>query len=118
MDRQKRALGNQISTVIKNVWISGLDYTYQASDWVITDNMTFEAENIFSTLANGNGLPAAQGGEINVKHMGAGLNGIVNVISGTNGSIINVEQIVDTGGGRGSMDAAGLIDIGSDASLF
>lgn len=120
MDRQKRAAGNQISTVIKNVWISGLDYTYQANDWVITDTMTWEAETIFSTLATGNGLPAAQGGEINVKHMGAGLNGIVNTLSGTDGVIQNIEQLVDTGasGRRGSLDAAGLIDIGSDASLF
>ncbi|CAM6003622.1 unnamed protein product [Sphagnum balticum] len=80
--------------------------------------MTWEAETIFSTLANGNGLPAAVGGEINVKHMGAGPNGIVNITSG--GGVVNIEQLVDTGasGRRGSLDAAGLIDIGSDASLF
>lgn len=118
MDKQKRNVGNQISTVIKNVWISGLDYTYQANDWVITDTMTWEAETIFSTLNNGNNVPAAVGGEINVQHMGAGLNGIVNITSG--GGVVNIEQLVDTGasGRRGSLDAAGLIDIGSDASLF
>src|ERR1017187_2839561 len=69
MDKQKRNVGNQISTVIKNVWISGLDYTYQSNDWVITETMTWEAENIFSTLNNGNNVPAAVGGEINVKHI-------------------------------------------------
>lgn len=118
MDKQKRDVGNQISTVIKNVWISGIDYTYQANDWVITDTMTWEAETIFSTLNNGNSTPAAVGGEINVKHMGAGLNGLVNITSGD--GVINIEQLVDTGqsGRRGSLDAAGLIDIGSDSSLF
>ena len=43
-DKQKLATGLQISTVIKNVWIAGISYTYQVSDWVITDNMTWEAE--------------------------------------------------------------------------
>jgi hypothetical protein len=118
MDKQKRDTGNQISTVIKNVWINGLDYTYQANDWVITDSMAWEAETIFSTLSGGNGLPAAVGGEINVKHMGAGLNGLVNITSGN--GVVNIEQLVDTGsaGRRGSLDASGLIDIGSDGSLF
>ena len=39
-DKQKQAVGSQVATVIKNVWISSIDYTYQVSDWVITDNMS------------------------------------------------------------------------------
>ena len=63
-DKQKLAQGLQIATIIKNVWISGIDYTYQVSDWVITDTMTWEAETIFSILNNGSNTPVAQGGEI------------------------------------------------------
>jgi hypothetical protein len=118
LDKQKRDQGSQISTVIKNVWISGLDYTYQISDWVITDSMTWEAETIFSVLNNGSSTPVAVGGELGIKHLGAGPNGIVNITSGD--GIVNIEQLVDTGAGgrRGSLDAAGLIDIGSAGDLF
>lgn len=118
LDKQKAATGSQISTVIKNVWISGLDYTYQISDWVITDTMTWEAETIFSILNNGNSQPVAVGGERGIPHMGAGPNGVLNIQSGDN--IVNIEQLVDTGTGgrRGSLDAAGLIDIGSSGDLF
>jgi hypothetical protein len=127
LDKQKRNAANQISTVIKNVWISGISYTYQADNWIITDNMEWEAETIYSFLNNGqgNGLigqgtPVAQGGEIGVVHMGQGGSppSGVNITSGD--GIVNIEQLVDTGasGRRGSLDAAGLIDLGSDSSLF
>ncbi len=118
LDKQKRNQGSQISTVIKNVWIAGLDYTYQVSDWVIMDNMTWEAETIFSILNGGSssipgGVPAAVGGELNIKHIGASPNGIGNLISGD--GIVNVEQLSDVGGRRGSLDAAGLIDLSSSS---
>lgn len=118
LDKQKRDQGSQVSTVIKNVWISGIDYTYQASDWIITESMTWEAETIFSILNNGGSQPVAVGGELGIKHMGAGPNGVVNIVSGD--GIVNIEQLVDTGanGRRGSLDAAGLIDIGSSGDLF
>src|SRR5690349_19490990 len=116
IDRQKRDQGSQISTVIKNVWISELSYTYQVSDWVIMDTMNFEAEDIFSVLNNGSSTPVAVGGELGVKHLGAGPNGVGNIISGN--GVVNVEQLSDTGARRGSLDASGLIDIGSDTNLF
>lgn len=123
LDKQKRDQGSQISTVIKNVWISGIDYTYQVSDWVITDSMTWEAERIFSILNGGSspvpgGVPAAVGGERGIQHMGAGPNGILNLISGD--GIVNIEQLSDTGsGGRGgSLDASGLIDLADSGDLF
>ena len=104
IDRQKRDQASQISTVIKNVWINGIDYTYQISDWVITDTMSWEAETIYSTLSGG--IAVAQGGEIGVPHM-------VNIPIGSES--LNIEQLVDTGsnGRRGSLDTAGIIDIGS-----
>lgn len=123
LDKQKRDQGSQISTVIKNVWISGISYTYQADNWIITDTMEWEAENIFSVLNGGSspipgGVPAAVGGERGIKHMGVGPNGVVSITSGD--GISNIEQLVDTGSGgrRGSLDAAGLIDIGSAGDLF
>lgn len=123
LDKQKRDQGSQISTVIKNVWITGIDYQYQADNWIITDTMQWEAETIFSVLNGGSspipgGVPAAVGGERGIKHMGAGTNGVVNITSGD--GIVNIEQLVDTGSGgrRGSLDAAGLIDIGSAGDLF
>lgn len=123
LDKQKRDTGSQISTIIKNVWIKNLSYTYSATDWVITDTMQWEAEAIYSVLNGGSspipgGVPAAVGGERGIKHMGAGPNGIVTIQSGD--GIQNIEQMVDTGSGgrRGSLDAAGLIDIGSAGDLF
>lgn len=109
VDRQKSDQGAQISTVIKNVWISGIDYSYSASDWIITDNMQWEAETIFSILGGGSnpnasgGAPAANGGERQNPF-----------------SNIAIERETDTGsnGRRGSLDASGLIDLNSDGSLY
>jgi hypothetical protein len=111
IDKQKLAAASQISTVIKNVWIEGISYQYQANDWVITDNMTWTAETIYSTLNNGNS-PAATGGERNIQ-----LNTFLPLI---NGSTLTIEQQTDTGfaGRRGSLDASGLIDLGSDPNVF
>lgn len=118
LDKQKRDQGSQISTVIKNVWIKTISYDYQISDWVITDKMDWEAETIFSVLSGGSSTPVAIGGERGIKHIGGGLNGVANLVSG--GGVTNIEQLVDTGAGgrRGSLDASGLIDIGSGDNLF
>jgi hypothetical protein len=99
-DQQKLASGLRIATTIKNVWISGIDYTYQVSDWVITDTMTWEAETIFSILNSGNS-PVAVGGELGLDTT----------------HFVPIEQATDTGlnGRRGSLDAPGLIDVGSAA---
>lgn len=80
---------NALFTTIKNVWIKGISYSYGASDFIITDNMSWVAETIYTTLANGN---AAQGGE----------NGIPLAID-------SIEQAADIGGRRGALDAPGLL---------
>ncbi len=103
-DRQKASLANQVTTVIKNVWISGIDYTYQVSDWVITDSMTWEAEYIYSNLGGSSALTgqsAAVGGQDNLLKPFGDANWI--------------ERQTDSGsaGRRGSLDVAGLIDIGN-----
>lgn len=120
LDKQKRAQGAQISTVIKNVWISGIDYTYQANDWVITDSMTWEAETIFSVLGGGSN-PNSAGGNPVAGHSERGDVRFVSNFGYSDGSALNIEQQVDTGsnGRRGSLDAAGLIDIiGTPDTLF
>ena len=76
-------------TTIKNVWIEQLSYAYRVSDWVITDQMSWKAETIYTTLANGN---AAIGGE---RHMTL--------------AVDPIEQSTDVGGRRGSLDAPGLL---------
>jgi hypothetical protein len=116
LDKQKRDQGSQISTIIKNVWIDKISFQYQVSDWTIVETMGWKAETIYSILNNGNGQAVAVGGERGITHMGSGPNGTVNIISG--GGITNVEQLTDTGNRRGSLDAAGLIDIGSAGDLF
>lgn len=95
IDRQKNDTSNHISTVIKNVWITGIDTTYNAENWIITETMQWEAETISSIVAN-SGLNVAQGGEI-----------------GQPFSIIDIERQTDIGanGRRGSLDASGLIDL-------
>ena len=103
LDKQKSDVGSQISTVIKNVWIKNLSYEYTISDWVIMDKMDWEAETIFSILNNGSSTPVAQGGERGIPF-----------------SSIPIERQTDVGanGRRGSLDASGLIDLGSTGNLF
>lgn len=81
---------NAIVTTLKNIWISNLNYDYQAENWIIFDSMSGKAETIFSTL---NGGLAATGG--------------------VRGSAIlqdnPIEQQSDVGQRRGSLDVPGLI---------
>jgi hypothetical protein len=101
--KQKADVANQISTVIKNVWINSIEYAYNADNWLITDNMGWEAETIYSHLNSGSANPVAQGGERGIPF-----------------SNLAIERLTDTGtnGRRGSLDASGLIDIGSSGLLF
>jgi hypothetical protein len=99
LDKQKYNTGSQVSTVIKSVWIASIDYQYQQNDWVITDNMSCEAEGIYSTV---NGGPAAVGGQYGQQSFQQG-----------NTNWIEVATDMGQNGRRGSLDAAGLIDIGT-----
>ncbi len=116
LDKQKRDVASQISTVLKNVWISGIDTNYSANDWVIVDSMQWEAESIFSVLNGGSspfsgGVPAAQGGEL-------GISFAQPMIMGD--GIVNVERMSDVNavGLRGSLSASGLIDLSNGSTLF
>lgn len=107
-DKQTSDPATQISTVISNVWISGMDYTYQISDWVIMDTMSWEAETIYSILGTSGNTPVAQGGERTDISFNGGKGGTNNFI----------ERQTDTGLFRGSLDASGLINLGANPTLF
>jgi len=85
---------NVITTVIKNVWISGLSVTYSASDFVITEDMQWKAEHLYSYLGQGKqAAPAPSARQI---------------------PIIDNDQFekqADVGRRRGALDAAGLINV-------
>ena len=83
---------NAIITTIKNVWIKDIRYTYSAEDFVIVDNMSWEAEGIWSVLNNNNVAQSVA-------------NGRTNPIS-----LNQFEQQADRGQFTGALDAAGLLN--------
>jgi hypothetical protein len=82
-------------TVIKNCWVKKVSYKYDANDFVISENMDLEAETIYTTLgANNPAVPGAAGGRsIPINSPDA------------------IERSADVGGRRGSLDAAGLLNV-------
>jgi hypothetical protein len=86
---------NALITTIKNVWIQEISYGYRADNWIITDRMTWQAEDIF-TVVNGNN-PGAQGGTLNIP---------LAIGSPTS----DIEVASDVGSRRGSLDVPGLIN--------
>ena len=105
IDKQKGNVGNQISTVIKNCWIKSISVDYKVTEWIISEQMHLVAETVYSFLNAGSSNTASSGNPV--------------AMGGDDGNVkfanIGVEREVDTGanGRRGSLDAAGLIDIGS-----
>jgi len=114
VDRQKRDQASQITTVIKNVWIKEISYSYSHDNWIITDKMGWEAETIFSVL-NGGANPAVTGSAAYAVAQGGERGDIRSSILGADGNLKSIEQVTDTGGRRGSMDVSGIIDIGLGA---
>lgn len=85
---------NVITTVIKNVWIRSLSVSYSASDFVISEDMSWVAEHIYSYLGQGqNAAPAPFARQIPIIDNDA------------------FERQADLGQRRGSLDAAGLIRV-------
>lgn len=85
---------SQLVTTIVNVWVTQLDVTYRSDDFIIVDDMRWEAETIRSTLgANSNAVPGAAGSR--------------NLVIPTSSPF---ERAADRGDRRGSIDAAGLLN--------
>jgi hypothetical protein len=85
--------GSMLTTVIKSVWISKINYTYSASDFIIVEDMSWEAERIYSTIGSGNAVTTVAGGR-NL------------ILPGTPNEF---ERQTDRGGRIGSLDASGLL---------
>ena len=85
---------NALITTIKNVWIQEISYGYRADNWIITDRMTWQAEDIYSTISGNQ--PGAQGGTLSIP---------LAIQSPTS----DIEQSADTGSRRGALDVPGLI---------
>ncbi|KKN61316.1 hypothetical protein LCGC14_0523070 [marine sediment metagenome] len=83
--------GRAIVTTIKNVWIERIGYTYSASDFIITDEMGWQAEDIYSVL-NNNAIVGSQNA------VGQPIN------------LNSFESEADEGKFRGALDAPGLLD--------
>ena len=83
--------GSSLITTIKNVWIKSISHGFNATDWVISDDMKWEAETIYTTLGDGNGQ-AANGGSRNLPL-----------------SIDDIERQADRGARRGGLDFPGLL---------
>jgi hypothetical protein len=85
---------NVVTTVIKNVWIENLGVTYTAADFTVSETMGWKAEHIYSYIGQGgNVVPSTSARQLNV---------IDNDI---------IERQADIGQRRGSLDAAGLINV-------
>lgn len=82
-------LANAIITTIKNVWMRDISYTYSSDDFIIVDNMSWTAEDIFSILAGNN---------------------VANAGDSPNVYINQHERTADRGVYRGALDAAGLLN--------
>ena len=92
--------GEEIITTIRNVWINGISYTYQISDFTIVEDMTWDAESIDSTV----GGHAVVDGSAN--NRGIAMTGEF--------AINPFEQSADTGVYRGALDAPGLLNAFND----
>lgn len=84
---------NIIVTKLSNVWITSIGYTYSATEFLITDKMNWEAEDISSSLQGGGN--AATGGA----------RGLIRQVDSD-----GIEAQTDRGLRRGSLDAPNLIN--------
>jgi hypothetical protein len=83
-----------ITTVIKNVWIKSIKVGYTADNYVISEDMSWEAEHIYSYLGQGqSAVPAPEARELQIIDNDA------------------FERAADMGKRRGALDAAGLIKV-------
>jgi len=100
LDKNRRD-GNQVATIIKDVWFTDSDVRYTSDNWIITDNVLFKATRVYSFLV-GTGGSAAVGGDLGIIPSGP-----------FNTSVNDIERVVDAGkaGRLGSLDSGGLLDL-------
>ncbi len=98
IDQQSEDSSNWVTTVLKNCWITKIGYKYNSTDWIVSENMSFSVEFIYSFL--GNGSPV--GDLITPRN--------IPTFVDPGG----YEKQADVGGRRGALDAPGLIDLAGD----
>lgn len=79
-------------TTIKNVWISNISHTYKSDNFIIVEDMNWEAETIYSTINNSN----VAGATANARQLILQDNNVF-------------EKDTDRGRRRGALDAAGIL---------
>jgi hypothetical protein len=84
--------GNAIVTTIQNCWIGEINYQYNADNFIITDTMNLQAEDIFSVFSGNNNVV----GQVNARGEPIFVNPF--------------ERQADRGEFRGALDQAGLLD--------
>lgn len=101
-DQQSLATTEQIVTTVKNCWITNINYSYSATDWIISETMNCQAETIYSvTVSSGQNVSS------------------IKTSRQTQYFIDQYEQAADVGLRRGALDAPGLIDLAvTDSPLF
>lgn len=82
---------NEIITIIENVWMNSISYSYSSSDFIITESMNWKAEGIHSIIKSGQNV---------VQGPGTGYGPIF---------VNTIEQQADMGKYRGSLTAPGLL---------
>lgn len=99
-----------IITVVKNVWIEKISYAYASDNWIITDDMSFVAEDIYTIDVNGNSI--AKGGERGIIPQG------IEFVGGGDTAFADIEQRADTSqeGRRGSLDISSILRIAGSQS--
>ncbi len=85
--------GTHIITTIKNVWITKIAVTYRSDDFVIVDDMDWEAEAIYSTLGATNNVVPGPAGTRNLTPI----------------QLNDFERAADRGLRRGALDGFGLL---------
>lgn len=81
-----------VVTTIRNVWIASIGYTYSADNFIIIEDLSWQAESIDSVM--GSGAPVV--GDVNSR----GIPVVVNPF----------ERSADLGLYRGALDGAGLLN--------
>jgi hypothetical protein len=89
--------GNDVNSVlvttIKNVWCDSVKITYSSDDFVIVEDMSWKAEQIYSKIGSSNAVPGVAGSrQMKIRT-----------------PISQYELMADRGERRGALDGAGLL---------
>ena len=102
IDKTRLTEAKRVVTVLSNVWIDGIDYTFNVDNWIITENMSWQAEGIYSFM-NSSGD----------RGFSSATNSTTRPIE-LNGLTYEMEADVGSKNRRGALDVGGLIDLAGE----